>query len=83
MIATHELRRKQFLSLSERSFMDGGRVTSVTQKGKVSSFVETNLVILSQCQSNMDHKTGYYRLIGLIKLREKIKSFREKYFREH
>lgn len=83
MIATQELRRKQFLTFSQRSFMDGGRVTSVTQKGKFSSFVEINLVILNQCQSNMDHKTGQYRLMDLIKLREKIKSFREKYFREH
>lgn len=46
------------LTLSERSFMDGGRITSGTQKGKFSSFVETNLVILNQCQSSMDHKTG-------------------------
>lgn len=37
--------------------------------------METNLVILSQCQSNMDHKTRQYRLMDLIKLREKMKSF--------
>lgn len=47
--------------------------TSVTKLKKVKffSYVETNLVILSQCQSNTDHKTGQYRLMDLIKLSEK------------
>lgn len=44
--------------------------------------METNLVISSQCQSNMDHKTGQYRLMDLIKMREKMKSFSNRGKRE-